>query len=186
MGPRSNWALRASVVAAAVTLAGCSDGAVNPTSKSSPTEGLSRVIAGGPAPGCRTTTLTTEAVVLGSPQTTTVELIATMTNHGTVGCAVPQPESACLSDPSVEVMTSNGAIVWSPANLAIPCPARLPGQPPLVVNPGQSIDTRVTWDLTVCGPAAGCSMARAAPGRYTALGISDSVSNARGVSFTIS
>jgi hypothetical protein len=135
---------------------------------------------------------TTQVRVVGSPHTTSVEITSTLIDRGRFACALPQLSSACFADPTAEVTTTDGHLVWSPRNLVHSCPPR-PGAAPVVISPGRALETTQTWDLTVC-PVWGCLVpnsvggsapAVATPGNYVARGTSDTVGDARGATFTI-
>lgn len=179
-------------------LASCSQGAgVSPTAQPQLTHQQVQYNSEGTIPACRGELVgfTTEARVLGSPHTTAVEVTATLINRGKFACALRQPQTACFTDPSGEITTTDGRVLWNPRYLALPCPARPPGEPPVLVYPGHTTETNQTWNLFICGPDVGCGVpdpagrstqARAAPGKNVAVGTSDIVGNARGAPFTIS
>jgi hypothetical protein len=128
---------------------------------------------------------TTQVQVIGAAHTTAVAITSTLIDRGRFACALPQPQNACFGDPTAEITTTAGRLVWSPKFLAIPCPARPAGTPPVLVYPGQPLDTTETWDLTVCPSFDGCGQGTLGPGKYVALGVSDTVGKAQGAAVTI-
>jgi hypothetical protein len=177
--------------------AGCSQGSVaTQTATTQPVVQQVQFNRDGSIPACRAAlvTFTTRALVLGSPHSTAVEVTATVVNRGRFTCALPQPTTACFTDPGAEIDTQDGRVVWDPRYLALPCPARPPGAPAVLVDPGRSAQTTQSWNLAICQPNGGClvpdagggsTQARAAPGNYVAVGTSDTVGTARGASFSI-